>query len=129
MLCETSHVDSAGNARIVEDAASDWKGYELFNQSSPPTKIFAEEDETTLDPLLAELGSTKLRTERLVRTSNPMIRRDENLPKIILDTFVSYCASKKAISVFVGTIRQMLNWSQYSNELCQFVLLVSYFTF
>lgn len=55
-LCEASQVERAGNARIVEDAASDWKGYELFNQSSPPTKVLAEEYGATCDPLLAELG-------------------------------------------------------------------------
>jgi hypothetical protein len=84
--CELIHVDTAGNARIVEDAASDWNGYELFNQSSPPTRLLGEEDKVTCDPPLAEPDQATVNPPVMhVKPSSPRIRRDANCSPTVLD--------------------------------------------
>jgi hypothetical protein len=113
MSCELSHVDTAGNARIVEDAASDWNGYELFNQSSPPTKSLGKEDKITCDPTLAELGGETVKLPAMhVKQRSPKRRSDANRPPDKLD-MVGQNHNRKTISDFVVTFRQKLNCSEW----------------
>jgi hypothetical protein len=97
--CELIHVDTVGNARIVEDAASDWNGYELFNQSSPPTRLLGEEDKVTCDPPLAELDRATVNpAARHVKPSSPRTRNEANRPPITLYfTFANYFFTLRTI--------------------------------